>query len=353
MFHSDFLLFLPRQSVGKRTKTKPISQTSQNREIVPDRAEKLFFWKPYGDNGIFSQWFVNGYHCRALLYLTEWCRYMCQFIVENITYNCAEQYMMAEKARLFGDDEALSYIMKSHEAHEQQQFGRIVKHFDKKIWNDHARDIVYRGNMAKFSQNIHLRDQLLATGTSEFVEASPMDRIWGIGLKATDPAANDKKKWRGTNWLGKVLVRVRQSLQGASGASMTHTKSVTSAKLEMKSILHRISTSHAMSAREKHKKTIMNSSPALSAMVKKYRLRIKCHACYPHLIQLFYSQVASPLGVPLVQECRGIILEKLTPNSEVDSQNSQSDKGDRKNRLLPDWKIISLPFFKVNTCYTY
>jgi len=67
--------------------------------------------------------------------------------------------------------------------------------------------------MAKFSQNPWLLDELKSTGDTTLVEASPFDCIWGIGLRASDPAAQNRENWRGLNWLGEVLTSVRGFLQ--------------------------------------------------------------------------------------------------------------------------------------------
>ena len=40
-------------------------------------------------------------------------------------------------------------------------------------------------------------------------EASPTDRIWGIGLGKNNPDALEPEKWRGQNLLGFTLMRVR------------------------------------------------------------------------------------------------------------------------------------------------
>lgn len=150
------------------------------------------FW-----GGPFSQWFPS------------------PFTIEGVQYNCAEQYMMAKKAQLFGDDEALAEIMAAtHPAH-QKSVGRSVKNFNEDQWNAVARDVVFRGNMAKFSQDDALCRYILATGDIEIVEASPEDVIWGIGLSADHPDAQDKSKWKGTNWLGQVIMDVRESIRKA------------------------------------------------------------------------------------------------------------------------------------------
>lgn len=136
------------------------------------------------------------------------------FTIDGVRYNCAEQYMMAEKARLFGDATREQMIMSAANPKDQQRYGRQVVGFDKAIWEKHARDIVRRGNMAKYTQNPLLKRLLLATAGTTLVEASPHDCIWGIGLRATDPRSQKRSTWRGTNWLGEVLTEVRDSLAG-------------------------------------------------------------------------------------------------------------------------------------------
>ena len=68
------------------------------------------------------------------------------------------------------------------------------------------------GNLGKFDQNPDVRRFLLGTGSRELVEASPVDDIWGIGLAADDPHAQDPATWRGLNLLGRALVEVRAAL---------------------------------------------------------------------------------------------------------------------------------------------
>ena len=57
----------------------------------------------------------------------------------------------------------------------------------------------------------NLRRMLLATGEREFVEASPMDRIWGIGFAEGDVERN-RHRW-GKNLLGRALGDVRARLR--------------------------------------------------------------------------------------------------------------------------------------------
>lgn len=131
--------------------------------------------------------------------------------IDGVTYNCCEQYMMAEKARLFKDEEAEQKILKTYDPQEQKAIGRKVKNFDKDAWEKVEENgqpfcwnVVYKANQAKFDQNPGLKEVLLATKKT-IVEASPYDKIWGIGLGEDNPDALDRSKWQGTNWLGDVL----------------------------------------------------------------------------------------------------------------------------------------------------
>lgn len=143
-------------------------------------------------------------------HFSQWCPVV--FTVDGITYNCAEQYMMAQKARLFNDAEALKAIMASFSPSRQKAIGKTVKGFDKRTWEVVARDVVRTGTMAKFSLP-EFSGALLLTGDATIVEASATDRIWGIGLDEYHPEAMQRSKWRGTNWLGDCLMDVRRALQ--------------------------------------------------------------------------------------------------------------------------------------------
>eukprot|EP00293_Proteomonas_sulcata_P012040 CAMPEP_0184288656 /NCGR_PEP_ID=MMETSP1049-20130417/1146_1 /TAXON_ID=77928 /ORGANISM="Proteomonas sulcata, Strain CCMP704" /LENGTH=166 /DNA_ID=CAMNT_0026595153 /DNA_START=194 /DNA_END=694 /DNA_ORIENTATION=+ len=131
---------------------------------------------------------------------------------DDVCFCCCEQYMMYHKAKLFQDEEAMQDILATTEPRKHKSIGRRVQKFDQEIWNAHADEIVYRGNLLKFTQNEHLRQLLLDTGTKLIAEASPRDKIWGIGLSTTDERAQNPKDWQGTNRLGTALVRVRETL---------------------------------------------------------------------------------------------------------------------------------------------
>ncbi len=117
--------------------------------------------------------------------------------------------MMAGKARLFGDTEILAKIMETSSPKTQQELGRQVKGFKRDIWDAHARPIVFTGNVAKFLQNPEHCKALMASEGTTLVEASPYDTIWGIGWVENDPQAQDRSLWRGLNWLGETLTKVR------------------------------------------------------------------------------------------------------------------------------------------------
>ena len=145
------------------------------------------------------------------------------FTVGGVRYNCCEQFMMAEKARVFGDDAALAQIVKTRNPRQQKAVGRTVRGFDAGVWNDICRGIVFTGNLARFCQDEAARRELLATGDRTIVEASPTDRIWGIGLAQDDPRALHPAQWRGTNWLGVALAQVRTELLAhAAGRTPAH-----------------------------------------------------------------------------------------------------------------------------------
>lgn len=137
----------------------------------------------------------------------------CKFVdSEGTEYNCSEQYMMAEKARLFGDEETREKILASRDPKEQKELGRQAKNFDPVKWGTECKNIVYKGCYLKFTQNPKLLDALTDTRGTLIVEASPYDKIWGIGLGEDDPRINDPKNWRGTNWLGQVLTQLRDDI---------------------------------------------------------------------------------------------------------------------------------------------
>lgn len=143
--------------------------------------------------------------------LSQW--FPCRFHIDDIYYNCAEQFMMTEKARLFHDEDMLQKIMQAYDPMEQKKMGRRVQGYDDSRWKEHCFNVVVRGNVAKFSQNEKLRGFLLSTGDKILVEASPKDNVWGIGLDEESLDAVNPKRWPGTNLLGFALMEVRDKIK--------------------------------------------------------------------------------------------------------------------------------------------
>lgn len=143
--------------------------------------------------------------------MSQW--FPCRFTVDGRVYATAEQYMMAEKARLFGDEETRQQILQATDPRVCKELGRKVRNFDQELWNTHCVDIVVAGNLAKFSQNASLKEFLLSTGESILTEGSPSDCIWGIGRVKSDPLSQDPASWKGTNLLGFALMEVRDKLR--------------------------------------------------------------------------------------------------------------------------------------------
>jgi ribA/ribD-fused uncharacterized protein len=150
-----------------------------------------FFW-----GGPFSNWHIA------------------PFIINSIKYNCVEQYMMANKAIMSKDLYTLGLIMNTDSPREQKALGRKVQNFDVDKWSKESYGVVFTGNMEKYTTHSELRKLLLDTGDDILVEASPYDRIWGIGYSAED-ALKNISDW-GENRLGKVLMEVRENLKNVA-----------------------------------------------------------------------------------------------------------------------------------------
>ncbi|MFJ9517716.1 NADAR family protein [Kitasatospora sp. NPDC101801] len=164
------------------------------------RPKYLMFWghRPERDGsvgpGSLSQWWPSA------------------FTVDGVRYATAEHWMMAGKARLFGDDETLGRILAARSPAEAKNLGRLVRGFDDQRWAAARFDLVVAGNEAKFGQDQALRSYLLGTAARVLVEASPLDRVWGIGLAADDDQALHPTAWRGLNLLGFALMETRSRL---------------------------------------------------------------------------------------------------------------------------------------------
>lgn len=142
--------------------------------------------------------------------LSQW--YPANFTVDGHTYPTAEHFMMAGKALAFGDQETFGRVLNAASPNAAKRLGREVRGFDEAHWQQVRCDLVVQGNLEKFRQNPALRDYLLGTDECVIVEASPVDRIWGIGLSADDPRATNPEQWDGLNLLGFALMAVRTIL---------------------------------------------------------------------------------------------------------------------------------------------
>jgi len=136
-------------------------------------------------NGPFSNWFPS------------------EFTVDGIKYNCGEQYMMHMKALFFKDEETAKMIMQTTRPEKQKELGRSVKYYNDNTWSKVRYELVKKGLREKFSQNKDLKNFLLSYREFIIVEASPYDRIWGIGYDDRS-AINNIKDW-GENLLGRIL----------------------------------------------------------------------------------------------------------------------------------------------------
>ncbi|MFI9273749.1 NADAR family protein [Kitasatospora sp. NPDC052896] len=165
-----------------------------------ERPRYLLFWghRPSRDGGIgpgaLSQWWPS------------------EFTVDGVRYPTAEHWMMAGKARLFGDEEAVPRILAAKTPAEAKKLGRLVRGFDEQRWVEQRFELVVAGSVAKFGQDDALRGYLLGTRRRVLVEASPLDRVWGIGLAADHEHATEPAYWRGLNLLGFALMAARERL---------------------------------------------------------------------------------------------------------------------------------------------
>ncbi|KAF1814796.1 DUF1768-domain-containing protein [Eremomyces bilateralis CBS 781.70] len=157
----------------------------------------VYFWREYGE---------------VADYLSQW--YPAIWEHEGIVYKSAEMWMMIQKAKLFEDEDIVLKMKATSNPGEHKRLGRKVKEYDGKKWNEHKQGIVEEGNMHKFLRSKEapeLSRKLLETGDKLLVEASPFDRIWGIGFDAAQ-ADNNWSEW-GENLLGKALMRVRARIR--------------------------------------------------------------------------------------------------------------------------------------------
>lgn len=160
----------------------------------------LFFWSHHAS--------PNGRITKSCL--SQW--WPCTFSEGEHSFCCAEQYMMLHKALLCGDKATSARILDSHDPRVIKALGRQISPYNPVLWEQHRQQVVYLGNLLKFSQNPPLRYYLCSTGQRLLAEASPYDAIWGIGLSAKEAAVCAPEDWPGQNLLGQSLMAVRSAL---------------------------------------------------------------------------------------------------------------------------------------------
>ena len=185
------------------------------------RPKIIAFWRPSDPYGYLGQWYISdfGFTSNDQNQLPDKIKNLGLFnsredvvtkmMIKN-KYNCTEQFMMMGKAALFNDNDIFDKLYQIKSPCTQKSYGRKVSGFDERTWDTFSKDIVILGNYLKFSQNSLLLDKLKSTNGSMLVEGSPLDRIWGVGMKYDDPCINNKDKWRGKNYLGHCLEYVRE-----------------------------------------------------------------------------------------------------------------------------------------------
>lgn len=161
-----------------------------------------FFWKTESP---FSQFHPSKFTAQPLFITTKEDE-------EGYTFLFCEQWMMFNKAKLFKDETTAKKILEATTPPQCKALGRKVQNFKDDVWKLHNEKIVLEGNRHKFTQNPKLLEKLLGTEGTTLVEASPMDRLYGIGLSADNPKALSRSTWRGKNLLGELLTRLRNEL---------------------------------------------------------------------------------------------------------------------------------------------
>jgi hypothetical protein len=164
----------------------------------------VFFWKQDAKNGIFSNWSKHSFTEQINSNDSD---------NGKLFFNTAEHYLMYSKAMLFGDLEIAEKILKESGPLSVKHLGRQVKNYNDKIWALHKENIMFSALKLKTEQNPDVKEALMKTGTKVMAEASPYDKIWGIGLSENDPRALDQTKWNGQNLLGSLWMKLRHDLQ--------------------------------------------------------------------------------------------------------------------------------------------
>lgn len=152
--------------------------------------------------------------------------FMSNFYSGEIKYNhkgrdytlfCSEHLFMVLKAIHFEHGPSIVGLLSMGKEHPAvyKKVGRRLPNYDKygPSWEAKRDKCMYEAVEAKFTQDDKLKKQLLDTGNSILVEASPYDKYWGIGLGKGNTGLHDPYKWLGENRLGFVLMELRDRLR--------------------------------------------------------------------------------------------------------------------------------------------
>ena len=167
-------------------------EKTEKREVL---TLAIFFWHEYEQNGYLSNWYER------------------PFEIDGFRYLHVEQYIMAQKAKLFGDTERYTQILRATSPRECKALGKLVTPYEDEVWAYFRAEVLKKGLLAKFSQNGDLLQQLLSTEDELLAEASPKDKIFGIGMDAATAAKFSPNAWSGQNLLGKTLMDLRRMLR--------------------------------------------------------------------------------------------------------------------------------------------
>ena len=140
--------------------------------------------------------------------------YPCEINAEGETFKSSEQYFMWQKANFFRDEVIANAILRADTPRDAKNLGRRVDGYDDEAWSEVRMQAMFNAVYCKFSQNEDLKKKLLSNEyeNKHFVEGSPVDNIWGVGIKFDDPKIADENNWTGENLLGQVLDSVREQL---------------------------------------------------------------------------------------------------------------------------------------------
>ena len=146
-----------------------------------------------------------------------------EFRIDNESYCCTEQYYQSQKCENFNDDIAKHKVLSTRDPVVMKQIGDKVKgDTDSEAWKKRSREIMLKGNLAKFNSNPELKNALLSTGTKTLGECNPHCRIWSTGVSIRHKLATNPAAWRGSNYMGSILERVRYLIK--SNPSSVNTK---------------------------------------------------------------------------------------------------------------------------------